>query len=107
MNVIVAGTDDSDIAAAIEAEGHDVRRVDVANRPALEEAGVHDSDVYVLTEIEQATTISVAKELNESLKVVVYAEGSLPDFATRQTDLMVDPELLDPGAVAAELAGSS
>ena len=103
MNVIVAGTDEYDIAAAIEEAGQAVSRVDVANRPALEDAGVHEADAYVLTEIEQATTISVAKDLNPDLKVVVYAAGSLPDFATRQTDLMVDPALLDPEAVAAEL----
>jgi 3-deoxy-D-manno-octulosonic acid (KDO) 8-phosphate synthase len=103
MNVIVAGTDDHDIAAAVEAVGHTVSRVDVANRPALEEAGILDTAVYVLTEMQQATSISVAKDLNDDLKVVVYAEGSLPEFATRQTDLMVDPELLDPEAVAAEL----
>ncbi|MFC7133497.1 MULTISPECIES: DUF7126 family protein [Salinibaculum] len=104
MNVIVAGIDDHDIAAAIEAEGHAVSRVDIANRPGLEEAGILETDAFVLTEMEQATTISVAKDLNEDLKVVVYAEGSLPEFATRQTDLMVDPALLDPEAVAAELS---
>ncbi len=103
MNVIVAGTDDYEIASAIEAEGHTVSRVDVANRPALEEAGILDADAYVLTEMEQATSISVAKDLNDDLKVVVYADGSLPEFATRQTDLMVDPALLEPEAVAAEL----
>lgn len=103
MNVIVAGPDEYDIGAAIEADGHAVERVDIANRPALEEAGIHDTDVFVLTEMEQATAISVAKDLNEELKVVVYADGSLPEFATRQTDLMIDPDLLDPDAVAEEL----
>lgn len=103
MNVIVAGTDDYDIADAIDADGHAVTRVDVANRSALEAAGAPDADVYVLTEVEQATSISVVKELNDGLKVIVYADGSLPEFATRQADLMVDPALLDPEAVAAEL----
>jgi hypothetical protein len=103
MHVIIAGTDDYDIAAAIDAEGHTVSRVDVANSAALETADIADADVYVLTEIEQATSISVAKEHNDELKVVVYADGSLPEFATRQTDLMVDPALLSPEAVAAEL----
>jgi hypothetical protein len=103
MNVIVAGTDDHDIAAAIESEGHSVARVDIANRPALEEAGIHETAVLVLTEIEQATAIAVAKDLNADLKVVIYSEGSLPDFASRQADMMVDPELLDAEAVAAEL----
>jgi Trk K+ transport system NAD-binding subunit len=103
MNVIVAGTDGHDIAGAVESAGHTVSRADVANRPALEEAGVHDADVFLLTEVQQATAISVAKDLNPELKVIIYAAGSLPDFATRQADLLVDPDLLDPDAVAAEL----
>jgi Trk K+ transport system NAD-binding subunit len=103
MNVIVAGTDDHDIADAIESEGHSVTRVDIANRPALEEAGIHKASVLVLTEVQQATAIAVAKDINADLKVVIYSEGSLPDFASRQADLLVDPELLDPDAVAAEL----
>jgi Trk K+ transport system NAD-binding subunit len=103
MKVIVAGTDDHDIATAIADEGHTVERVDVANRPALEEAGIHEIDAFVLTEVEQATSISVARDLNETPRVVVYADGSLPDFARGQADLVVDPELLDPSAVAEEL----
>jgi len=103
MRAIVAGVDEHDIGDAIEAEGIEVARVDVANRPALEDAGILEADVYVLTEVEQATSISVAKDLNDGLKVVVYADGSLPDFARGQTDLVIDPDLLDPGAVAAEL----
>jgi hypothetical protein len=103
MRVIVAGPDERDIAAAIEAEGHEVARVDVANRPALEEAGVFEAGAYVLTEVRQATSIPVALDLNEDLKVVVYDTESLPDFARGQADLVVDPELLDPDAVAAEL----
>ena len=103
MNVIVAGADDHDIAGAIAAEGHHMERVDVANRPTLESAGIVDAAVFVLTEVEQATSIVVAKDLNPDLRVVVYAEGSLPDFASRQTDLVVDPDLLGPDAVAEEL----
>jgi len=103
MRVIVAGTDDHDIADAIDAEGHEVARVDVANRPGLEEAGLHEAATYVLTEVQQATSISVAKDLNPDLKVVVYADGDLPDFARGQADLLLDPDLFDPAAVAAEL----
>ena len=103
MRVIVAGPDEHGIAAATEAEGHEVTRVDVANRPALEEAGVLEAGAYVLTEVRQATSIPVAFDLNEDLKVVVYATDSLPDFARGQADLVVDPQLLDPDAVAAEL----
>jgi hypothetical protein len=103
MRVIVAGPDEHDIAAAIEAEGHEVCRVDVANRPALEDAGIVDAGAYVLTEVRQATSIPVAVDLNDALKVVVYDTESLPDFARGQADLVVDPHLLDPAAVAAEL----
>jgi hypothetical protein len=103
MNVIVAGADDNDIGTAIADAGHAVEYVDVANRPALEEANVHDAEVFVLTEVQQATSIAVAKDLNEGLHVLVYADGSLPDFARGQADLLVDPSLLDPAAVAEEL----
>jgi len=103
MKCIVAGTDDHDVASAVTAEGHTVERVDIANRPALENAGIHEADVLVLTEVRQATSISVAKDLNEDLRVVVYADGALPDFARGQADLVVDPDLLDPETVAEEL----
>jgi len=103
MHVIVAGVDREEIGQAIESEGHDVAFVDVANRPALEEAGIHDAAVFALTEVEQATSISVAKDINPDLKVVVYASQSLPDFARGQADLVVDPDLIDAETVAEEL----
>ncbi len=103
MNVTLVGTDPERMAEALKAEGHAVTVADVGNRPGLEEAGIHDADVYLLTEMTQATSIVVAKDLNPDLRVVVYAEGSLPDFASRQADLVVDPNLLGPDAVAEEL----
>jgi len=101
--VVVAGPDEHDIGNAIEDAGFAVSRVDVANRAGLEKAGITQASTYVLTEIEQATSIAVAKELNEDVKVVVYTDGSLPDFARGQADLMLDPDLFEPDAVAAEL----
>jgi hypothetical protein len=103
MKVVIAGPDEADIAAALEAEGHTVTKAPLGNRPGLEEAGLHDAEVYLLTDLEQATSIAVAKDLNPEIRVVVYAEGSLPDFASRQTDLVVDPQLLGSEAVAQEL----
>ncbi|GGN92925.1 MULTISPECIES: DUF7126 family protein [Haloarcula] len=103
MQVIIVGSDPDGITDALEAEGHSVTVADVGNRPGLEEAGIHDADVYLLTEMAQATSIAVAKDLVPDLRIVVYAEGSLPDFASRQTDLVVDPNLLGPEAVAEEL----
>jgi Trk K+ transport system NAD-binding subunit len=103
MNVVVVGSDPERMREALESEGHTVTVADVGNRPGLEEAGVHDAEVYLLTEMAQATSIAVAKDLNPELRIVVYAEESLPDFASRQTDLVVDPQLLGPEAVAEEL----
>ncbi|PSP83363.1 CTP synthetase [Halobacteriales archaeon QS_1_68_17] len=104
MNVTVVGPDANGIVGALEGEGHQVAAAPVGNRPGLEEAGIHDAAVYLLTDVEQATSIAVAKDLNEGVRVVVYAEGSLPDFARRQADLLVDPDLLGPEAVAEELS---
>lgn len=103
MNVVLVGSDPVDIADALDTAGHSTTIADVGNRPGLEEAGIHEAEVCLLTEMEQATSIAVAKDLNPDLRVVVYAEGSLPDFASRQTDLVVDPNLLGPDAVAEEL----
>lgn len=103
LQVTIAGPDDAAIADAVENEGHDIAIAPIGNRPGLEEAGIHDADVYLLTDLDQATSIAVAKDLNDDVRVVVYAEGSLPDFASRQTDLVVDPNLLGPDAVAEEL----
>jgi len=101
--VVVGGTDDYDIAGALAEEGYAVSRADVANRPALEDAGIVDAVAFVLTEVEQATSIPVARDLNPDLKVVVYADGSLADFARAQADLLLDPDLFETADVAAEL----
>lgn len=100
---IVVGTDKYDIANAITDIGSDVEHVDVGNQAALEAANVAEADVFVLTEVEQATSIPVAKELNPALRIIVYADGSLPDFARGQADIALDPALFDPAAVADEL----
>ena len=102
---IVVGTDEYSIATAIADAGHEVVRVDLATGDTLGATDIEATDVYVLTELDQATSIPVAKEHNPDLRVVVYADGSLPDFARRQTDLALDPALFRPADVAAELDG--
>lgn len=101
---LLVGPDGTEIAEALADAGFAVRRTPIGNRPGLEDAGVHEADVLVLTDLEQATAVTVATDLNPELRVVVYASGSLPDFLTRLTDLLVDPALLDPETVADELA---
>ncbi|MFB6142686.1 MAG: CTP synthetase [Halorientalis sp.] len=102
---VIAGPDDHDIAAALADAGLTVTvAAGTANRPALEEAGILEADVLVLTNTALATSIPVAKDLNPDLEVVVYAEESLPDFAAGQADILLDPALFDTAAVAEELA---
>lgn len=103
MNAIVTGPDEYSLATAIADAGHDVTRVDIGNRQALETAGIADAGVYVLTEPAQATSIPLAREANPGVRILVYADGSLPDFARGQADLVLDPALFDPAEVAAEL----
>ena len=103
-HAVVVGPDEAGVGEALAAEGYEVGTATVGNRPGLEEAGIHEATVSVLTDLEQATSITVAHDLNPDLRIVVYASGTLPEFATRQTDLLVDPDLLPPAAVAEELA---
>ncbi len=105
MRAVIAGPDDGELGRALEAEGVELTTVDgVASRPALEDAAIHDADLFVLTDVGQATAIAVAKDVNPDVRVVVYDEDSIPEFARSQADLIVDPNLLDASAVAEELA---
>ena len=104
MDVIVAGPDEDDLTAALEAEGATVTRLNgVISRPALEEAGIVDADLYVLTDVGQATTIPIVCDLAEGVRTVVYARDTIPEFVTAQLDLAIDPQLMDTGLVADEL----
>jgi len=105
MRAVIAGPDDGELGRALEAEGVELTTVDgVASRPALEDAAIHDADLFVLTDVGQATAIAVAKDVNPDVRVVVYDEESIPEFARSQADLIVNPNVLDVSAVAEELA---
>lgn len=102
--VVIAGSDPDDLGAALEDRGATVGRArGTANRPALEEAGIVDADVLVLTDAGLATSVTVARDLNPDLRVVVYTRDSVPEFVKGQAGHIVDPELLDPEAVAEEI----
>ena len=106
MHAIVAGPDGNPIADALEGEGVDVTRLDLEThltRPDLEEAGIVDADLYVLTDASQATTIPIAVDLNKDLRTVAYTEDTMPEFVRGQLDLAVDPRLMAVDVVAEEL----
>ena len=106
MKAILAGPDEDGLGDELRERNVDVAVVEgIVNRPALEEAGVVTAELFVLTDLEQATAIPIAKDLNEDVRVVVYDRNSLPAFASRQTDIAIDPDLLGPDAVAEELTG--
>jgi hypothetical protein len=107
MNVVFAGPDPEGLAGELEGCAVEVSNIDgVANRPALEEAGIHEADVFLLTDVGQATSVVVARDLNPDLRVVVYAGDSLPEFLGGQEVLAMDPQLLDAATVAEEIAGA-
>ncbi|WP_424017916.1 DUF7126 family protein [Halorientalis pallida] len=105
MNAVIAGPDEHDLGAALSAVGFSVTRAaGTANRPALEEAGIHDADLLVLTDAALATAIPVATDLTDDLRIIAYTTDSLPEFVKGQGHMALDPELFDPEDVAAEAA---
>ena len=102
---IFAGPDRAGLAAALELQGMDVVRVEgVLTATALADAGVDDADLFVLTDLDEATAIPVVKDRNPDVRVVVYSHDSLPGFVRGQTDLAMDPDLFGVDMVAEELA---
>lgn len=108
MTTVVVGPDDDGLGAALSDEGEEVCRVEgVPTGDALRAAGVAEADLFVLTDLTEATTIAVVKEANPGVRVVVYDDGSLPAFASGQADLSLDPALLRPETVAEELTAEN
>jgi len=105
QTAIVAGPDPEGVGDALDAEGVDVVRIaDTLSASTLDDAGIDAVDLLVLTDVAEATGISVAKDRNPDLRTVVYSRESLPEFAKGQADLAVDPGLLAADVVAEELA---
>jgi Trk K+ transport system NAD-binding subunit len=104
MKAVVAGPDRG-LGDALDAEGVDVSRVTgLVTLDALEAAGIADADVFVLTDVSEATSIPVALDANPDLKVVVYAPETMPEFVRGQVDLALDPAVMPVETVAEELA---
>ena len=101
---IVAGADTDGLGSALEVQGVETTYIDTpVTADSMKTAGLADVDLFVLTDLEDATAIPLAKELNPEVRIVVYAHDTLPEFAKGQADLAVDPDLLGPDVVAEEL----
>ena len=102
--VIVAGPDEHGVGEELSALGATVSRIeDVVSTATLKAAGIDEAAYLVLTDVEEATGIPVAKELNPAVTVVTYADTSLPAFVAAVADLAVDPALVGPIVVAEEV----
>jgi hypothetical protein len=103
---VLVGPDDGGLGAALSAAGVEVQTVDgVPTGEALDQAGIADAELFVVTDMTEVTTIAVARDRNPGLRVIVYGKGTLPPFARGQTDFAVDPAALAPDTVAEELLG--
>lgn len=102
---VVAGGDPEELGEALAGRGVEVTYAEgTAARPALEDAGILEADALVVTDVGLATSIPVAKDLNEDLLVVIYVQDTATEFARSQADLIIDPELVDAETVAEELS---
>ena len=103
--IILAGPDAHGLGDALEALGATVTRIEgTVTHGSLAAAGVEEAHTLVLTTMDDASAIPVAKEEHAGVRVVTYTRDSLPEFARGQADLAVDPALLAPDVVAEELA---
>lgn len=104
MNVVFIGPDRG-LGSSLANRGAAVARVDgIGSGDALREAGIEDADLLVLTDVAEATAVPVARELNPSVRVVVFAPDTLPEFVRGLVDLAVSPAVLEADVVAEELA---
>lgn len=105
---VVAGPDEHGLGEELAALGVEIRRIDgLVTAETLREAGIDEAAYFVLTDVEEATGIPVAKELNPDVFAVTYAERSLPEFVAGVSDLAIDPDLMDPTVVAEELTADA
>ncbi|MFC7167613.1 DUF7126 family protein [Halospeciosus flavus] len=107
MKAIVIGPDRG-LGEALEAAGVSVERIEgIGSGQAMEEVGIDDADLLVVTNVEEATSVPIALERNPDLRTVVYSPDSVPEFVRGQLDFALDPDLLGPVTVAEELTGTA
>jgi Trk K+ transport system NAD-binding subunit len=106
MKAILVGPDRG-LGEALESAGVSLSRIDgLGTGSALREAGVAEADLLVVTDVEEATAIPIAKEASPAIRAVIYSPETMPEFVRGQVDLAVDPDLIAPDVVAEELLES-
>jgi len=101
---VVAGPDEHGLGEELEALGVEIRRIEgLVTAEALSDAGISEADYFVLTDVEEATGIPIAKELHPDVLAVTYADRSLPQFVASVADIAIDPALMNAATVAEEL----
>ena len=103
-DALVVGGVSTALRQAFTEAGIDFVAIDgVATGTRLVDAGIEAAQTLVVTDLDQATVIPVAKDHNPGVTVITYDEQSLPEFATAQTDFALDPALFSPEWLATEV----
>ncbi|MFB6132869.1 MAG: CTP synthetase [Halanaeroarchaeum sp.] len=106
MLAVIVGPDRGMEAALADQDVDTVRVEGLATGDSLDDAGLADADLLVITDVAEATAVPVAKDRNPAVRIVFYTPDAVPEFVRGQLDLAIDPDLLSPDVVAEELAGS-
>ncbi|MFB6361524.1 MAG: CTP synthetase [Halobacteriales archaeon] len=103
MHVVLIGPNRG-LGAALDRNGATISRVDgPGTGESLRSAGITEADLLVLTDAAEATAVPVALDIKSSLRVIVYAPETMPEFVRGQVDLAISPDVLEPDVVAEEL----
>lgn len=103
IRAIIAGPDRGIESELTRNDVETVRLNGLATGAALDEAAIETAVFLFITDVDEATAVSVAKDRNPDVRVVFYTPDSVPEFVRGQLDLAVDPALLDPDVVVEEL----
>ncbi len=102
--IVIAGNDPEKLGEELERQGGTVQYAEgTADRPALEDAGILEANVLVITDVGLATSVTVALDMNPDLRTVFYTRDSVPEFVKGQVGHIIDPTLLGVETVAEEL----
>jgi len=103
---IIAGPDRG-IESELTAHGVETVRLNgLATGESLDDAEIASAQLLFITDVEEATAVSVAKERNPEVRVIFYLDDAVPEFVRGQLDLAVDPDLLGPDVVVEEVVAS-